>query len=96
MKKTMKTKIMASMMSYMFLFQACTIYKGKGVRRIIGDHTSVIDDMELARASFKEDLKDYCPNVEVVGEADGVLSGAKLLKQITPDIIFSRTNSSSV
>ncbi|WKK65109.1 AraC family transcriptional regulator [Lutimonas zeaxanthinifaciens] len=23
------------------------IYKGKGVRRIIGDHTSVIDDMEL-------------------------------------------------
>ncbi|MDF1695089.1 MAG: LytTR family DNA-binding domain-containing protein [Saprospiraceae bacterium] len=48
----------------------------------------IIDDMELARASLKADLSDYCPNVEVVGEADGVLSGAKLLKQITPDILF--------
>lgn len=44
--------------------------------------------MELAIASLKADLADYCPDVEVVGEADGVLSGAKLLKQITPDILF--------
>lgn len=48
----------------------------------------IIDDMELARVSLKADLQDYCPNVEVVGEADGVLSGAKLLKQVTPDILF--------
>lgn len=48
----------------------------------------IIDDMELARASLKADLTDYCPNVKVVGEAEGVLSGAKLLKQITPDILF--------
>jgi two-component system LytT family response regulator len=48
----------------------------------------IIDDMELARASLRADLSDYCSNVEVVGEADGVLSGAKLLKGITPDILF--------
>lgn len=48
----------------------------------------IIDDMELARASLKADLADYCPDVVVIGEADGVLSGAKLLKQETPDILF--------
>jgi two-component system LytT family response regulator len=48
----------------------------------------IIDDMELARASLKADLADYCPEVEVIGEAEGVLSGAKLLKQHTPDILF--------
>lgn len=48
----------------------------------------IIDDMELARVSLKADLADYCPNVEVVGEADGVLSGAKVLKSTTPDILF--------
>ncbi|MEM9549321.1 MAG: LytTR family DNA-binding domain-containing protein [Bacteroidota bacterium] len=48
----------------------------------------IIDDMELARASLKADLADYCPNVEVIGEADGVLSGAKLLKNEKPDILF--------
>lgn len=48
----------------------------------------IIDDMELARTSLKADLADYCDNVVVIGEADGVLSGAKLLKQHTPDILF--------
>lgn len=48
----------------------------------------IIDDMELARVSLKADLADYCPNVEVIGEAEGVLSGAKLLKTETPDILF--------
>ena len=48
----------------------------------------IIDDMELARVSLKADLADYCPEVEVIGEADGVLNGAKLLKNTTPDILF--------
>ncbi len=48
----------------------------------------IIDDMELARASLRADLADYCPNVEVIGEAESVLSGAKLLKGVTPDILF--------
>lgn len=48
----------------------------------------IIDDMELARASLKADLADYCPEVEIIGEAEGVLSGAKLLKSMNPDILF--------
>lgn len=48
----------------------------------------IIDDMELARASLKADLADYCKDIEVIGEANGVMSGAKLLKQLQPDILF--------
>lgn len=48
----------------------------------------VVDDMELARASLKADIDDHCPNVEVIGEAESVLGAAKLLKEVSPDIIF--------
>lgn len=48
----------------------------------------IIDDMELARTSLRADLADYCDDVTIIGEADGVMSGAKLLKQQQPDILF--------
>ena len=48
----------------------------------------IIDDVSLARASLRADIEDYCPGIEVVGEAEGVISGMKLIKQIKPDIIF--------
>ncbi len=48
----------------------------------------IIDDMELARESLKADLAQYCPEIELVGEADGVVSAAKLLKQTSVDLIF--------
>jgi two-component system, LytTR family, response regulator len=48
----------------------------------------IIDDIEQARTTFKKDLEVYAPDVEVIGEANGVVEGAKLLKTITPDILF--------
>lgn len=48
----------------------------------------IIDDMELARATLKADIAAYCPDIELVGEADGVVSAAKLLKQTEVDLIF--------
>ena len=48
----------------------------------------IIDDMELARESLKADLAHFCPELELVGEADGVVSAAKLLKQTAVDLIF--------
>jgi two-component system LytT family response regulator len=48
----------------------------------------IIDDLPHSRAALRADLKDYCPQVEVIGEADGVISGAKLLKDTEPDIVF--------
>ena len=48
----------------------------------------IIDDIKSARENIKLDLESYCPDVEVIGEADGVVSGAKLIKEKHPDVVF--------
>ena len=48
----------------------------------------IIDDIEQARTTIKQDLANYAPDFEVVAEASGVVEGAKLLKHTTPDILF--------
>ena len=48
----------------------------------------IIDDMELARRALFADLESYCPEIEVIGEAESVVSGIKLLKKAIPDIVF--------
>lgn len=48
----------------------------------------IIDDIEQARKTLKEDLAAYCPEVTVIGEAEGVVSGARLLKTTAPDVVF--------
>lgn len=48
----------------------------------------IIDDLALARASLSADVADYCPGVELVGEADGVVSGMKLILKEQPDLVF--------
>lgn len=48
----------------------------------------IVDDIKESRINLLADLRDYCPDVEVIGEADGVVSALKLLKQQTPDLVF--------
>lgn len=48
----------------------------------------IIDDIEQARLTFRKDLEIYAPDVAIIGEASGVIEGAKLLKQLQPDIVF--------
>lgn len=48
----------------------------------------LIDDIEQARITLRKDLEYYAPDVEIVGEASGVVEGAKLLKTVKPDILF--------
>src|SRR6218665_3591597 len=48
----------------------------------------LIDDIEQARVTFKKDLEVYASDIDVIGEASGVVEGAKLLKQVQPDIVF--------
>lgn len=48
----------------------------------------VVDDIEKFRANLIQDLNDYCPEVEVVGTADGVISAAKEIKAKKPDVVF--------
>ncbi|UTW64502.1 response regulator transcription factor [bacterium SCSIO 12741] len=48
----------------------------------------IIDDVEEARLALQQDLEDYLPDIELVGSADGVLTGIKLIKATQPDIVF--------
>lgn len=48
----------------------------------------IIDDMLDAREVLASDLAQHCPEVEIIGQADSVVSGAKLLRGIQPDLIF--------
>lgn len=48
----------------------------------------IIDDIEQARITLKKDLQVYAKDVTVIGEANGVLEGAKLLKNLQPDVLF--------
>lgn len=48
----------------------------------------IIDDIAEAIEVLKNDLENYCVNIEVIGSADGVVSGAKLIKELQPDLVF--------
>ncbi len=48
----------------------------------------IIDDMPAAITNLQADLEAYCPEVQVIGTAEGVVSGAKLLREHQPDILF--------
>ena len=48
----------------------------------------IIDDIAEARGVLKKDIQTYCSNIEVIGEAEGVVSGAKLIKELKPDLVF--------
>lgn len=50
--------------------------------------TIIIDDEAPSREALRHYLTKYCPDVEVVGEADGVTSGLKEIKSSQPELIF--------
>lgn len=48
----------------------------------------IIDDVKDARETLKADIESYCPNIQVIAEAEGVVSGAKLLREQQTDLLF--------
>ncbi len=48
----------------------------------------IIDDMPLAIANLQADIEEYCPSLNIIGTANGVIEGARLLKTMRPDILF--------
>lgn len=52
----------------------------------------IIDDLKDSRNLLKQDLSDYCSHVKVIGEADGVVSGLKVIKQLQPQLVFLDIN----
>jgi two-component system LytT family response regulator len=50
--------------------------------------TALIDDNPHAIQILRDDLARMFPEVEIVGEADGVVQGAKLLRNSQPDLLL--------
>jgi two-component system LytT family response regulator len=48
----------------------------------------LIDDITEARNNLRRDIADWCSDVEIIGEADGVISGAKEIQKQKPDLVF--------
>lgn len=48
----------------------------------------IVEDMVQAQEVLITELKMHCPEVEVIGIGNGVVQGAKLLRQSMPDILF--------
>lgn len=50
--------------------------------------TLIVDDEPRARSLLENLIKNYCSNVEIVGTANDVLSGIKMINVHEPDLIF--------
>ncbi|MFK8039367.1 MAG: LytR/AlgR family response regulator transcription factor [Crocinitomicaceae bacterium] len=48
----------------------------------------IIDDIPEAIEVLSADLNEYCSHIEIIGNANGVVSGAKLIKTLKPDLVF--------
>lgn len=48
----------------------------------------VIDDIEKIRKENIALIKTSCPSISIIGQADSVTSGIKLIQQLAPDLVF--------
>ncbi|UPQ79843.1 LytTR family DNA-binding domain-containing protein [Flavobacterium azooxidireducens] len=48
----------------------------------------VIDDIEKIRKDNIAIIKSSCPGISIIGQAESVASGIKLIKQLAPDLVF--------
>ena len=48
----------------------------------------IIDDEMHCRSALKKQLEWYCPDIDIVGEANSATSGIAIIKTENPDIVF--------
>lgn len=48
----------------------------------------IIDDSTDARKALASEIEDNCAEIELIGQADGVVSGAKIIKSLKPQLVF--------
>jgi two-component system LytT family response regulator len=50
--------------------------------------TIIIDDEQDAVDFISTIISEYCPSLEVVGKAFNIIQGAKIIKDVKPDLVF--------
>jgi two-component system, LytTR family, response regulator len=48
----------------------------------------IVDDEELARKNLSMLLDEYCPDVEVIGDAGTISEAKKIIESTSPDVVF--------
>jgi two-component system, LytTR family, response regulator len=48
----------------------------------------IVDDVENSRLTLAHDLQAYCPQIRVVGQADGVKSALEKINMLKPEVVF--------
>jgi two-component system, LytTR family, response regulator len=48
----------------------------------------IVEDMPQARQALEAELALHCPEVKLIGTANSIVQAAKLMRQVSPDIIF--------
>tara|TARA_Y100000589_G_scaffold250061_1_gene238159 strand:- start:8517 stop:9260 length:744 start_codon:yes stop_codon:yes gene_type:complete len=48
----------------------------------------IIEDEAASRLTLRNYLREYCPQVELVAEADNIKSGAEIIKKHQPKLVF--------
>lgn len=54
--------------------------------------TIIIDDEENSRNNTRSMLSNYCPEIEVIGEASSGMEGKKLIQELKPQVVFCDIN----
>ena len=69
------------------LLKNCYLYiKSKLLRMKL--RALIIDDEELARKNLSMLVNDYCPEVEVIGDAGNIIDAKEKIETLNPDFIF--------
>ena len=48
----------------------------------------IVDDEELARKNLSMMLEEYCPSIEIIGEASGKNQAKAIIESSKPDVVF--------
>ena len=48
----------------------------------------IVDDSPEARESLSADLKRYCTDVQLIGQAGSMADGLKMLRELQTDVVF--------
>ncbi len=52
----------------------------------------IIDDEENSRSNTKSMLANYCPEIEVIGDASSGIEGKKMIQELKPEVVFCDIN----
>src|SRR6266568_1718785 len=48
----------------------------------------IIDDIDNSRITLAHDLEKYCPQIQVIGQANSVKTGIVAILEKKPDVVF--------